>query len=71
MFSKVFEPLFKMCDMEIDITMSELYKRTNIKFNIFVTNLDRFVLEKDFTRIASKYISIRCDLHECLYSCFI
>jgi len=46
MFSKVFEPLFKMCDMEIDITMGELYKRTNIKFNIFVTNLDEFALEK-------------------------
>ena len=46
MFSKVFEPLFKMCDMEIDITMGELYKRTNITFNIYVTNLDKFVSEK-------------------------
>ncbi len=46
MFSKVFEPLFKMCDMDIDITMIELYKRTKIKFNICATNLDEFSLEK-------------------------
>ena len=46
LFDKVFEPLFKMCDIDLDITMIELYNKTKIKFNIFVTNLDEFVSEK-------------------------
>tara|TARA_Y100000741_G_scaffold81200_1_gene59511 strand:+ start:2813 stop:3730 length:918 start_codon:yes stop_codon:yes gene_type:complete len=46
LLDKLFEPLFKMCEMELDITMLELYKRTQIEFNIYTTNLDDFVAEK-------------------------
>ncbi len=46
LLEKVFEPLFKMCDIEMGITMMELYEKIPIKFNIYLTNLDDFVAEK-------------------------
>jgi predicted acylesterase/phospholipase RssA len=38
----MFMPLFKSCDMEINISMREFYERTGIEIHIYVTELNNF-----------------------------
>ena len=44
-FQKALEPLFKGADIELDITMSELYEKTKIDFYIYVSELNSFACE--------------------------
>lgn len=37
-----FSPLFKSCDIEVNITMQEFYEKTGIEIHIFVTELNMF-----------------------------
>ena len=38
----LFEPFFKAKDMELNITLGEFYKQTNIEIHMFVTELNEF-----------------------------
>lgn len=38
----IFEPFFKAKDMELNITLGEFYKQTNIEIHMFVTELNEF-----------------------------
>tara|TARA_X000000368_G_scaffold399059_1_gene369679 strand:- start:3754 stop:4602 length:849 start_codon:yes stop_codon:yes gene_type:complete len=49
-FYKIFEPLLKLCNLNNDITMIELYNYSNIKLNIYATKYDD--------------LSIKCFNHE-------
>ena len=36
-FYEIFKPLFKMCNLDVNITMKDLYEYSNIKLNIYST----------------------------------
>lgn len=44
-FYKALDPLFKGVDMDINITMKELYEKTNKEFYIYITELNYFTCE--------------------------
>ncbi len=44
-FKKSFDPLFKGVDMEVDITLKELYNKTEKEFYIYVTELNYFTCD--------------------------
>jgi predicted acylesterase/phospholipase RssA len=41
--SGTFSPLFKSCDIEINISMREFYEKTGIEIHIYITELNQFV----------------------------
>ena len=45
LYNNIYEPLFKSCDMELDITMKELYEKTNKTLYVYATNLNTFKIE--------------------------
>lgn len=42
---KFFEPLFKLSDINLNITLKEFFNINNIKLNIYVTNLNQYVYQ--------------------------
>ena len=43
---KFFDPLFKLQNIDLNITLKEFYDLNKIKLNIYVTNLNEFVYQK-------------------------